>query len=57
MRGKAVFVALTGYSRRDDGRTVPVTDVILYDKYRSYAALFRADYRTEVCIVDFSSFD
>ena len=57
MRGKAVFVALAGYRRRYHRRTVAIPDVVLYDKYRSHAALLRADYRTEVCIVYFSSFN
>ena len=50
------FVLLARYRGGNNGRTVFVADIVLNYKYRTYSALFRADYRTEICVVYFSSF-
>ena len=46
--GQLVLIGLAGDGSSDDRWTVPVADVILHDKYRSYTALLRADHRTQV---------
>jgi len=41
MSWQVSFVTLTGNSRRNNSWTVPVANVVLDNKYRSYSALFR----------------
>ena len=55
MGGQAVFVLAAGDGRRDNGRAVPVPDLILDDKYRPDAALLRSHHRAQVGIKYFAS--
>ena len=53
--GKFAFVGLAGYGGGDHCGTEFVAYIILYDKYRSDAALFRADNRAQIGVIYISS--
>ena len=55
MGRQAVFVLPGGDGGRDHSGAVPVADLILYDKYRPYPALFAAHHRAEIRIKNFAS--
>lgn len=57
VRGESGFADLTGDGGGDDGRRMPVADVILYNKYRAHPALLAADHRRQIGVIDLSSFD
>lgn len=56
MRREACFPGLGRDGRRDNGRAVPVSGVILDNENRSDAALLAADNRTEIGIKNISTF-
>ena len=41
--------------RTDHGRAVPVPDIVLNDKNRPDASLFRSHDRAQICIINISS--
>ena len=55
VRGQFAFVSLACDCRGYHCRTEFVPYVILYYKYRSYTALFRSDYGTQISVIYISS--
>ena len=51
------LVTLAGDGSCDHGGAVPIADIVLDDENRSDAALFRADDRGKICIINFTPFD
>ena len=55
--GQLGFFPPAGDRRRNHGGAVPVSDIVLHNKYRSDTALFRADNGAQVCIINFATLD
>lgn len=54
MSGQFCFIPLAGDGSCNNGRAVPVTDVILDDENRPDTALFRADDRGKIRVINFT---
>ena len=56
MGGQAGLARLGGDRRGNHRGAVFVSGVVLYDEYRTYTALLTADHRTQVGVINISSF-
>jgi hypothetical protein len=57
MRGQFGFSQTACDRRGNDGRTVFVADIVLYDQNRTQSSLFASDNGAEIRIINISSFD
>ena len=51
------FIDLRSNRRGDNSGTIPVSYIVLYNKYRSDSALFAADNRAEIGVINIASFN
>ena len=53
--GQLCFFQFAGSCRRNDGRAVFVSHVVLQHKYRAYSSLFATYHGIEICVVKFAT--